>query len=226
MSISGQIDRLDMLQEGEISYVAVIDYKSGRKEPALQPVFLGLDLQLLTYMIVALRQLGEKAVPAAVLYCYVRDDKISADHMVTETEKMALFQKKSKMSGFFLDDGRTMRQLDTSMQAYSEFLNLRLKKDGSLSNAGNQMYTESGWAHMLAVVQRRLRQAAQKITEGDIAVRPVLWQHRMPCTYCLYHAVCRFDTAFGNTYRVCRTIGNEDLRDKIRVEGEVEDGMD
>lgn len=226
VSISGQIDRLDMLQEGEISYVAVIDYKSGRKEPALQPVFLGLDLQLLTYMIVALRQLGEKAVPAAVLYCYVRDDKISADHMVTETEKMALFQKKSKMSGFFLDDGRTMRQLDTSMQAYSEFLNLRLKKDGSLSNAGNQMYTESGWSHMLAVVQRRLRQAAQKITEGDIAVRPVLWQHRMPCTYCLYHAVCRFDTAFGNTYRVCRTIGNEDLRDKIRVEGEGEDGMD
>ena len=70
--VTGQIDRVDSMRDGDAKYVVVIDYKSGRKQLDLSQVFVGLELQLLTYMYVALLNMGEDAVPAAILYCYVR----------------------------------------------------------------------------------------------------------------------------------------------------------
>ena len=37
-----------------------------------------------------------------------------------------------------------MQQLDTSMQGFSDFLNLRLEKDGTLSDSSHTLYNEAG----------------------------------------------------------------------------------
>lgn len=225
-AITGQIDRVDVMKRNDKFYLVVMDYKSGRKELALQSVFMGIELQLLTYMYVALLQMEGDALPAAVLYCYVRDDKQSLKHCLSEEEKADLFYKSNKMNGFFLDDGEIMKSLDISMHDYSAFLNLRLKKDGTLSNAGNQMYTEQGWAYMLSMVRRRLYETALRITDGYIDIAPLRQGISSPCVYCPYQAVCRFDTQCGNAYHVWQQESNDVVRDKIRQEGEKEDGMD
>lgn len=79
-------------------------------------------------MFVALLNIGGDAIPAAVLYCYVRNDKVSLEYRVSEEDKKKLYDAKGKLTGFYLDDGQVMQQLDTSMQGFSDFLNLRLKK--------------------------------------------------------------------------------------------------
>ena len=223
--VTGQIDRVDSMRDGDAKYVVVIDYKSGRKQLDLSQVFVGLELQLLTYMYVALLNMGEDAVPAAILYCYVRNDKTSLDHVADEEEKKTLYDKKSRLSGYYLDDSQVMTALDTSMEGYSEFLNLRLKKDGTLSNVSHTMYDEAGWQKLLTLAVARIREIAGRIDSGDIAVRPILLGQASPCRYCPYHAVCRFDAQLpDNGYDVV-TIRKEDLLEKLD-EGGSEHGLD
>ena len=191
----------------------------------MSQVFVGLELQLLTYMYVALLNMGEDAVPAAILYCYVRNDKTSLDHVADEEEKKTLYDKKSRLSGYYLDDSQVMTALDTSMEGYSEFLNLRLKKDGTLSNVSHTMYDEAGWQKLLTLAVARIREIAGRIDSGDIAVRPILLGQASPCRYCPYHAVCRFDAQLpDNGYDVV-TIRKEDLLEKLD-EGGSEHGLD
>ena len=223
--VTGQIDRIDSMRAGDAKYVVIIDYKSGRKQLDLSQVFVGLELQLLTYMYVALLNMGEDAVPAAILYCYVRNDKTSLDHVAGEEEKKTLYDKKSRLSGYYLDDREVMTALDTSMEGYSDFLNLRLKKDGTMSNTSRTMYDERGWQKLLTLAAARIREIAGRIDSGDIAVRPILLGQASPCRYCPYHAVCRFDVQLpDNGYDVV-TVGREELQELLDKEGS-EDGMD
>lgn len=71
-----------------------MDYKSGGTQLDLEKIYAGLQLQLLTYMKVALKELGHDAVPAAVLYCYVRNRKVSERHVLTQEEKMPSMNRK------------------------------------------------------------------------------------------------------------------------------------
>lgn len=225
--VSGQIDRIDTMCTDEEKYVVVIDYKSGRKQLDLQEVCTGLELQLLTYMNAALQNMGEHTAPAAVLYCYVRNDKTSLPYGVDEETKKALYDKSSRLRGFYLDDSDIMKALDTTIDGQSSFLNIQIKKDGTLSNRSHVMYDRKGWKRLLHVSQNRLYEIAEKITAGDISIHPIRMGQKTPCLYCPYHAVCRFDTQMKeNTYDVTRTAKAEEWLKKIDDEGEDIHGLD
>ncbi|NTV91085.1 MAG: helicase-exonuclease AddAB subunit AddB, partial [Clostridiales bacterium] len=50
MRLTGRIDRIDKYEDGENTYLRIVDYKSGNKALKLADVYYGLQLQLLTYM--------------------------------------------------------------------------------------------------------------------------------------------------------------------------------
>lgn len=223
--VTGQIDRIDSMRVGTTKYVVVIDYKSGRKQLDLSQIFVGLELQLLTYMYVALLNMGDDAVPAAILYCYVRNDKTVLDHVADDEEKKSLYDKKSRLNGYYLDDSEIMTALDTSMQSYSEFLNIRLKRDGTMSNASHAMYNEEGWQKLLELAVTRIHEIAGGIDSGNISVRPILMGQSSPCRYCPYHAVCCFDVQLkDNAYDIV-TIEKDELVDTLDKGGSAH-GMD
>lgn len=225
--VTGQIDRIDMLRRDDRTYVVVIDYKSGRKQLDISQIFMGLELQLLTYMFVALLNIGDGAVPAAVLYCYVRNDKVSLSYRIDEADKKKEYDAKGKLTGFYLNDGDVMKQLDRSMEGFSDFLNLRLKKDGTLSEQSKTIYDEAGWSHLLAWASQKLQDLAGGIGDGDISIHPVMLKQQTPCQYCPYRAVCRFDLSMaGNTYDAA---GKEDTDDMIKMifdRGDDDHGVD
>lgn len=225
--VNGQIDRVDSLRVGETKYVVIMDYKSGRKSLDLSQIFTGLELQLLTYMYVTLLNMGDDAAPAAILYCYVRNDKTNVKQQLTEEEKEELYQKNSKLSGFYLDDTQIMESLDTSMAGYSAFLNMRLKKDGTLSNSSHTVYNADGWRQLLRLATGRIEDIATKLTDGQIAIEPVLLGQFTPCQYCPYHSVCRFDAHVPeNTYDVITDTDKAALAQHLTTEGGDHHGVD
>ena len=225
--VNGQIDRVDSLRLGETKYVVIIDYKSGRKSLDLSQIFTGLELQLLMYMYVTLLNMGDDAEPAAILYCYVRNDKTNAKQRLTEEEKEELYQKNSKLSGFYLDDSQIMQSLDTSMAGYSAFCNMRLKKDGTLSNSSHTVYNADGWRRLLRLATGRIEDIATQLTDGKITIEPVLLGQFSPCQYCPYHSVCRFDAHVPeNTYDVITDTDKGALASKLMTEGDNTDGLD
>lgn len=225
--VNGQIDRVDSLRVGDTKYVVIIDYKSGRKSLDLRQIFTGLELQLLTYMYVTLLNMGDAAAPAAILYCYVRNDKENVAYRLSEDEKEALYNKNSKLSGFYLDDSKLMQSLDTSLEGYSAFMNVRLKKDGTLSNTSRTVYDARGWQQLLALAKERIEDIATAMADGKIAIEPVLLGQFTPCQYCPYHGVCRFDAHLPqNSYDVVGKTDAAALVQKLYDEGGDDHGVD
>lgn len=225
--VTGQIDRVDTLQANDRDYVVVIDYKSGLKKLDLAQIYSGLELQLLTYMYVALLNVGGDALPAAILYCYVRDDKTSYNHPVEEDAKEELYNQENKLKGFYLNNSAVMKELDKSMASSSQFLNLRLKKDGALNNQYATVYEEEGWQALLTLASRRIQRIAGQIIAGDISIRPLLLARQSPCRYCPYGAFCAFDVQLQeNRYEVKDKLRPKEIIDKIQQEGDDDHGMD
>lgn len=64
------------------------------------------------------------------------------------------------------------------MEGFSDFLNLRLKKDGTLSEQSKTIYDEAGWSHLLAWASQKLQDLAGGIGDGDISIHPVMLKQR------------------------------------------------
>ena len=67
--VVGKIDRVDLYRENGISYLRVIDYKSGNKLFQLSDVYYGLNLQMLLYVFTLWQNGGkrfDRVCPAGV----------------------------------------------------------------------------------------------------------------------------------------------------------------
>ena len=71
MELLGKIDRIDFSEDGR--HFLIIDYKTGQAYLNLWEIYLGVNLQLLTYLMVTnkLESVGER-LPAAMLYYFLK----------------------------------------------------------------------------------------------------------------------------------------------------------
>lgn len=225
--VTGQIDRVDTFCEDGVTYVIIIDYKSGHTVLDLGKIYTGLELQLLTYMDVALRNTQPPALPAAILYCYVRSKKQTANSLLDQTEKEDLYNKEHRMKGFYLDNPELMASLDTSMEKASSFVNLNVKKDGTLTTSWNTVYPAEWWLSALKLAEKRIFHIAGRMADGDISIMPLLLKNQSRCTYCAYHAVCAFDPhTHDNCNELVANFSADELIARIKQEGDEKHGLD
>ena len=174
----------------------IMDYKSGRRALTLQDVYDGLELQLMIYMAVSLYNLGDAAVPAGAVYCPVRNDIRNEAADPAEEKKKALYMRSNRFAGFYLSETDVAELLDkTVLENSSPFSGLHINQKGVFSSSA-RVYDEAGWSGLVNLAEARVREIAEKLTDGRIAVAPARWgkayEHKA-CDYCPYTAVCRFD---------------------------------
>lgn len=225
--VTGQIDRIDTYRQGSDTYIVVMDYKSGGTTLDLEKIYAGLQLQLLTYMEVSLKGLGQDAVPAAVLYCYVRNRKVSERHVLTQEEKNDIYERENKVKGFFLDDPSVMTQLDSTLSSSSRFVNIKLKRDGAISKGQHNVFAQSWWNKAMSVTEKRIHEIAAQMGRGDISITPILFKAMAPCAYCQYSSICAFDPKTGDgTYRCVPSFTKDEIINRIDEEGGDDHGVD
>ncbi len=202
LEIVGQIDRLDTVQHEGKKYMLVIDYKSGGAWLKLVDVYYGLRLQLLTYLLVA-RNAYPECLPAGVLYFFLKNPSISDIVRIDANEITKKMNNLLKMPGWVLAESEVVRLLDSSIDGYSEFLKIALKKDESFySTSLPYVKTSEEFSLLLTHVEKKLVETACKIMAGEIEISPYALDKRTPCTFCQYSAVCQFDSLLPeNEYR-------------------------
>jgi ATP-dependent helicase/nuclease subunit B len=73
---------------------------------------------------------------------------------------------------------------------------MRLKKDGGFQQTSDARPTEEIEAR-LGLVEQTILHAAGGVVAGEIDVAPLLDGGRLPCDWCAYRPVCRFERAFN-----------------------------
>jgi len=173
-SLVGKIDRVDAYKDRFI----VIDYKSGANAAKYseKDLYIGHKLQLPVY-VKAARDLYNKR-PAGFYYFNMHDN-------FTEIAKDKVYV----YNGRTLNDVETACALDINLKkGSSEKLNLKLKKDGSLSQQSKSLLNDEQFDNQVEYAFMLIRKAGNLMKKGYAAINP----YEGVCDYCDYKAICGF----------------------------------
>lgn len=222
MYIEGRIDRIDLFENAQESFIRIIDYKSGRKELNLSDVYYGLNLQLLVYLKALLQGGGLKTrnpvQTAGVLYVPIDDPLLKADD--SSAEPGDLLAREMRFRGMVLDDAELIRNMDRELESGPGYLPVSLNKDDSVSRLSSTL-TREGFAALFSYLDRLLQKIGRGLINGVIDIAPVKSGNRTACQICRYQSVCQFDRRLpGNRYKILAPMSREDALEKIISEGD------
>lgn len=200
LKLSGKIDRVDLHEDG--NGFSIIDYRLGNRTLALDEVYYGLALQLLTCLLVLETNgealTGRKLTPAAAFYVRMLRSLGDVDH---PTEAISpddpAFHLAAKPRGVV--DERFLKSLDTHLETgASEVIHATLKKDGQFgAKSRSDLASADELAALLTTVRGHLGMLADKILDGEIGIVPYMLGQKTPCPTCEYKGVCRFESRVG-----------------------------
>ncbi|NLX14221.1 MAG: hypothetical protein GXY44_11285 [Phycisphaerales bacterium] len=189
--LRGLIDRVDVAELADELLGVVIDYKrtTERKLDWTQ-AYHGLSVQLVTYLL-ALRQVGQSLTgrpirPVAALYLPLIEPFQTVAHP-SEPKKPIKWRGVIDVSRVDTLDGR----VDGAGTA-SDFISAAITKKGE-NVANSDLLDSDQFEVLLRHVRRRIGELADALLDGDISVRPYRLNRTMPCGFCKFSAVCRYE---------------------------------
>ncbi|MGV3243545.1 helicase-exonuclease AddAB subunit AddB [Staphylococcus sp. 11261D007BR] len=208
INIRGQIDRIDTYHHNHKSFINIIDYKSssGSAQLDLTQVYYGLQMQMMTYMDIALQNkerlhLTDEVKPGAFLYMHVhkfRDQKRSWSN-ISPDDLEAAFLKSYQLNGLLNSDPDVIDAYDERMTAgyRSDIVPLSMKKSGDLY-ASSKVADEETIYKLIKHNQRNFIDTASRIMDGHTEVSPLKYKEKLPCAFCSYQSVCHIDSVIDN----------------------------
>lgn len=225
MYLEGRIDRVDILDQDEASYVRIIDYKTGDKKLSLADSYYGLSLQLLIYLWAVLagqRELGRSVIkPGGIFYFKIDDPLIKTEAEVKEAIEQQLVRE-LKLRGLVLEDVNIVREMDRDISTSSDIIPVGLKQDDSFY-ANSAVLSEEDFTYLLSHVENLLEKATSELVGGKVKIEPYKMQNQTACEYCPYLSICQFDRQLpGNNYRNLPPLRDDEAIRKMRAEQEAD----
>lgn len=190
--VVGKVDRVDTFQQGEKTYLCIVDYKTGSKAFRLEDVNYGSNIQMLVYMQALCENGADRypnAAPAGVLY-------LQSDPAPQLGGREGSGKPAFRLNGLLLSDVSILNALDNREQG--SFLPVRFSKDGTPYKT-SPVIEEEGFSQTLSQVKDLLEQMARGVYGGDFCARPLVKGNSRPCVYCPYRAACRHEDGQNET---------------------------
>lgn len=207
MRLTGRIDRVDIASDEGHVYVKIIDYKSGKTSFDLTRIYNGTQLQLTTYMNVAMnayktRFPDKEVVPAAMFY-YRMDDPV-LDYEAGQSAEELVHERlqKLRVDGLVNTELSVVQKLDRDIERNADILPVTIKS-GAVDATKKNVASTKRFRDLGVFVEEKLKRYAQEIRDGRIGIHPIeMSSDTTACTWCPYHSVCRFDPRIdGYKYR-------------------------
>lgn len=188
--MQGKVDRVDVYRDGGVSYVRVVDYKTGARRFRLAEVVEGLNLQMLIYLLSIWENGADRygeVRPAGVLYLPARLPAVRAPRGTDEEEADLARTRALRMNGLILDDPAVIQAMEAD--AAGVFIPVRLNRKGE-PDKGASLASLAQFGMLKQRVETLLADMAATLRGGDIAALPAQSDTVDACAYCDYRAVC------------------------------------
>lgn len=228
--LEGRIDRVDVLQDGGISYLKVIDYKSGNKKFELSDLYYGLQIQLVVYLDAVISNSSKlvktEAHPAGAFYFKIDDPIVNTNDNDKRSIEEAI-HKELKMDGLVLKDVKVIEALDKNLdrededkRVASNIIPVTINKNGDFA-ANSSLFEQEELKGLISHVRNLIGEVAREILRGKIKIQPTKINKRTSCEYCELSSICQFDTSFiDNEYRTLKKLKNKEVLEKIKEQEE------
>lgn len=185
--VVGTIDRVDSMQRDGVTWLRVVDYKTGNKEFRLDEVFCGLDCQMLLYLFTLTRNGGgmyPNPSPAGVLYLLADPSVPTAGRNEAKSEKVY------KLDGIILEDETIIRAMDrecTGMFVPTSFTSKGVPRSKS------KLADLAKMGRICKHIDELVIEMAMELYRGEIDAKPLCKEKNSPCQYCDYRSICRHE---------------------------------
>lgn len=220
--LTGRIDRIDKLELDGNNYIRIIDYKSGTQNFDLNKLFNGLQIQLLVYLDILLRNsekiIGDQALPGAMLYFKIDDPIIKSNKELSEEEVKELVLKELKLDGLMLRDVDVVKSMDNDIEegGYSLIIPARVNKSGELAKS-KALISEEQFDLIRKYVNKKVIELSEMMLNGNIDIEPCKDGEKTFCEYCSYSYICQFDLSIeNNNYKRIKKEKEEVLWEAIK----------
>ncbi|MCX8037217.1 MAG: PD-(D/E)XK nuclease family protein [Candidatus Sumerlaeia bacterium] len=205
--LRGRIDRIDVGCEKRDA-IRIVDYKSRPKIFDLAELVHGLTLQLPAYLLAVARgsaERGKQPQIAGALYMPIlrRMQTCEPEEGFKDAEAEELDLKAWKARGLFdlkyaaLFDAEVMHD-----KGWSPVISFGVTKEGAPYKNPGCDHLESGVLdQLLRWTERKMAELGCAILDGNVAVSPYRLRVDIPCGWCEFYSVCRFD-GHREPYRV------------------------
>lgn len=233
--LHGRADRIDIMKKDNVSYINIIDYKSSHKDIDLSDTVQGLQLQLMIYMS-AIMENGEKLMHSnpeigGVYYFCIDDPIVDGDNLSKRTPEDEIFSKLA-LKGYVAENMEVISNMDNKIEEAkaSDIIPVSLNKDGSTKKTSKTLAVNE-YKSILNKTDEVSKKIAEEIMDGFVDIKPFRKDSStgsaVPCRYCEYLSICKFDTAAGNKYRKIKKQSRDEVLFEIMNKGGASDnGMD
>lgn len=231
--LRGRIDRIDVCEDGDLLYLKVIDYKTGRTKFDLSELYFGLQLQLVVYLDAAMEKVqrdrpDKTVVPAGIFYYNIDDPMVDRKPEEMDGDLNQAILKKLRMNGLVHSRLDAIRHLDRLIETESDVIPVALKS-GLIQEAKSSVAGEKRFQALSSYVNQKLTRMGRSILDGTVSVNPYKKGDQTACDYCPYRSVCGFDLKTeGYGYRRFKKLKPEEIWEEIEgakaEEGRTEEG--
>lgn len=194
LNINGIVDRVDTYQDDENFYYRIIDYKTGEKKFRLDEVLMGLNLQMLIYLLAIKNShsfTDKKMIPSALLYypALLKESKSSRELTLEEKEKSVY--DRLKMNGIINSSSDVLDLFGEDLKCYTDSFvrdKLSFEKVFSMDDIDN----------VFEYMINTIKTIGNNILDGKISVSPV----EDGCKYCKFSSICKFDKKIDKTRKI------------------------
>jgi ATP-dependent helicase/nuclease subunit B len=165
---------------------------------------------------VAEEEMSGNVFPGGVFYFPIKDPLIAAKGPLTEEEIEKRIFSELKMKGYLLQDTQVVKLMDEEITGHSDLLPVALTRGGEFYKNIQSVLPQEKFALLCRHVEKVLCTIGSEIMSGNITIEPYCYKGKVPCTYCPYTAVCRFDpTVPGHAYQVLKERAPEEIWQEI-----------
>lgn len=201
VNFSGIIDKLyyKTIKENDdiITYISVVDYKTGKIDINLDLVEYGLSLQLPIYLHLAkkISKLNEVKVYGFFLQNILQNEITSEsleDYIKTKEDNL-------KLQGYVVNNVNDVFSFDPTIANSEIIKGLRQKNDGDFY-ATSKVLSLEFLDKLDVLVEDKIKEASIGIIKGDFTINPKIINNKnVSCNYCKFSDIC-FKTAKDNVY--------------------------
>lgn len=187
LKVTGIVDRLDSYIENNKYYYRIIDYKTGSKQFRLDDVLIGLNMQMLIYLIAIKESIKDKkTIPTAFLYYP------ALIHYNKENVSVSLDESINNLKESIKANGIISRDI---LDIYDEenignFLDVTSRS--KLND--EKVFSCDELECVFKRVKEELKNIGNDILSGNISINPIIDNKNDSCKYCMYNSICKFNS--------------------------------
>ncbi len=185
VTFMGIIDKLLYKEEDNITYLAVIDYKTGTQDIKLDNIKYGIDMQLPIYLYLSS---NSKLKNIEVVGFYLQ--KLLTTNLDSKKDYEKAKEETLLLEGYSVDNQSILSKFDKTFEDSQLIKGLKTTKEGNF-NKRSKVLTKEEIHDIICGTDEIIQKSIDDILDADFQINPkVINGKNVSCAYCEYKDIC------------------------------------